>query len=217
MEMWKKHQVLFPSLLPSHLEAHQKKCCWIWGNYKLVVPMQVRGVLSFLFPGEHHNSPSELPVHDGNEPQQEPQILLHVSNSPELWDISQSDLICAWACWHGSTYIGKQCCFQKVTLHTILHYWHPSSGSSGSSQENRPPRTSPRADTPSADLQPACVSSLQVPLVHLFKLWLQTCLPQHFALKMQGAALTGGWGPHSEVEPGSGECPRQQESKKMPV
>lgn len=176
----------FLAYFPSHLEAHRNKCCWIWGNDKLVVPVQVKGVLSFPSPGEHHYSPSELPVHAGNEPQQEPQILLHVSNFPELWEISQSDLIGAWVCWHGSTYIGKQCCFQKVTLHTILHYWHPSSGSSGSPQKGRPPRTS-RADSPSADLQPACVTSLQVPLVHLLKLW---------------------WvGPYSEVVPGAAsEC-----------
>lgn len=38
----------FLSYLPSHLDAHRKKHCWIWGNDQLMVPVQVRGVLSFL-------------------------------------------------------------------------------------------------------------------------------------------------------------------------
>lgn len=153
-----------------------------------MVPVQVRGVLSFLSPGEHCNSSPELPVCVGNEPQQESRILLHISTSPELWEISQSDLTGARARWRGSTYTGKQCRFQKVTLHTILHYWHPSPGSSGSPQKGGPSRTSPRADTPSADLQPACVTSLQVPLVLLFKLWLQICLPPAFCPQETGCS-----------------------------
>lgn len=74
-------------------------------------------------------------------------------------------------------------------------------------QKGRPSRTSSRADTPSAGSQPACVTSLQVPLVHLLKLQLQTCLPQHFALTKQRAALTGTCRPLSEVVPGAAsEC-----------
>lgn len=69
-----------------------------------MIPVQVRGVLSFLSLGEHRNSPSELPVCVGNELQQEPRILLHVSISPELWEIAVRSNQClsmlAWVHLH---------------------------------------------------------------------------------------------------------------------
>lgn len=84
MGMWKKWQAIFPS----HLEIHRKKPHCIWGNYELMVLVQARGVLDILPPGEHRNSPPEIPACVGNEPQQEPQIPPHLAISPELWEIS---------------------------------------------------------------------------------------------------------------------------------
>lgn len=60
-----------------------------------MVPVQARGVLELLPPGGEHTSPLEIPACMGNEAQQETQSLPHLTISPELWEVSQSDLISA--------------------------------------------------------------------------------------------------------------------------
>lgn len=60
-----------------------------------MVPVKAKEVLGLLPPGEDHTSPLEIPACMGNEPQQEPQNLPHLTISPELWEISESDLMSA--------------------------------------------------------------------------------------------------------------------------
>lgn len=110
-----------------------------------------------------------IPAHVRNEPEQEPQALLHFAVSPELWEVSHSDLISAPKHWHGAicrygiweAMPSGSSIFrlQEAARNTILRCPYPSHGSSVSPRRWTITGTSPNTDTGGGTLQPACIVS----------------------------------------------------------
>lgn len=110
-----------------------------------------------------------IPAHVRNEPEQEPQALLHLAVSPELWEVSHSDLISAPKHWHGAicrygvweAMPSGSSIFrlQEAARNTVLRCPYPSHGSSVCPRRWTITGTSPNTDTGGGTLQPACIVS----------------------------------------------------------